>query len=356
MVRNALYYFFFFFFLLQGCENCFWIADGTCVRTGSHLQKVVFASYPETASIFAVVATVRYPSARQGGGGSANSSSVVYVGSATYGCVLGGADDGADDDVVVGMQCDAAWNWIEVMAMTFAVVIGLWLCLLGRHYFALSHVAYGFLSGAALGCLAAEAISSVAFGFKVVVVVAVGIVGECGQDPYRLWYPHTTISFMFTGGVLWLSQWLLLGWPRLSLVLPGLMAGAVPAGAMLFSPAMNTETFTYNGAFWSTAFGTSCSSVHFLRQMSVIFTYDDCFPFSPSAISAGLASLLVLFPRQASVACSVVLGAVLLTLAGDYAITGGALKFYLVVNFVRRAAGVDGGDFAWAVTGFPLQV
>ncbi len=65
---------------------------------------------------------------------------------------------------------------------------------------------------------------------------------------------------------------------------------------------------------------------------------------------------MLLFPRQAAVVTSAVLGSLLLLLAGDYAITGGVFKFYFVVNFVRRAAGVDDGDFARAVTVFPMQV
>ncbi len=110
---------------------------------------------------------------------------------------------------------------------------GLWLCLLGRHFFALSHLAYGALAGFAAGCIVAEAAGVFNFTFKVFVIAACGVVG----------------------GVLWLCQWLLLGWPRLSLVLPGLMMGVIPAGALLFSPAMNTATFIPNGSFWSTAFG-----------------------------------------------------------------------------------------------------
>ncbi len=195
------------------------------------------------------------------------------------------------------------------MAMTLAVMVSLWLLLLGRHFFALTHAAYGFMAGGFAGCVAAEAMAGAGFAasfpFKVFLFVALGSVG----------------------GVLWLSQWLLLGLPRVSLLLPGLLAGSVPAGALLFSPALNTETFSSDAAFWSTAF----------------------------AISAGLALPLVLFPRQASVACSVLLGGALLALALDYAVTGGVLKYYLVVNFVRRAAGADGGDFSWAVTGIPLQ-
>ena len=117
--------------------------------------------------------------------------------------------------------------------MAFAVIVGLWLCLLGRHFFVLSHLAYGFLFGATLGCLAAEVVGSASFAFKLFVVVSLGAVG----------------------GALWLSQWLLLGWPRLSLVLPAMMTGAIPAGALLFSTALNTLTFTDNGAFWSVTFG-----------------------------------------------------------------------------------------------------
>ena len=71
---------------------------------------MVFASYPKTASLYAVVATLN--------AGGVNSSSVVYVGTSTYGCVL--EDDHVHqgtEDVVVGLRCDNDWNWIEVVRL-----------------------------------------------------------------------------------------------------------------------------------------------------------------------------------------------------------------------------------------------
>ncbi len=83
---------------------------------GARLREVVFASYPKTLSIFAVVATVHYPPSTSqllGGKLGGNSSSVVYVSTATYGCVL---DDGSDHEVTVGLKCDGFLNWIEVVS------------------------------------------------------------------------------------------------------------------------------------------------------------------------------------------------------------------------------------------------
>ncbi len=65
-----------------------------------------------------MVATVTHPTLfrEEGGererfGAGVNSSSVVYITTATYGCVLEG-----DDDAVPGMRCGVNWNWIEVVS------------------------------------------------------------------------------------------------------------------------------------------------------------------------------------------------------------------------------------------------
>lgn len=179
---------------------------GRRVTSLGRVDRLVFASYPPTPSLYAVVAR------------HANSSS-LYGLAHSYGC---------QPDPTTGYCPDPARTPSKLVCAT-AIFTGLVMAFAGHKFFLASQFLFGFLAGAFIGFIVLSNLSA------------------------SLSY---TLLFCLTGlagagvGLATAAFWFFCGIPVLSVLLPTMEVGVILASCLLYIPQLNTLSLTSDLHYW----------------------------------------------------------------------------------------------------------
>eukprot|EP00092_Neocalanus_flemingeri_P015805 GFUD01017109.1.p1 GENE.GFUD01017109.1~~GFUD01017109.1.p1 ORF type:complete len:631 (+),score=178.18 GFUD01017109.1:60-1952(+) len=172
---------------------------------GAHVDRLVFASYSPTGSLYAVIAV-------QGNGSS------VYALGHTYGC---------DVDPLTGVCPDTAHTVTKVVC-AINIFTGLLMAFAGHRFFMASQFLFGFYTGSVVGYI----LLSITFSPDFVEIFSLTTL--CGL----------TMAILVSG------LWFFLGIPVLSVLLPTLEVGVMVASCILFLPQMNIPSLTTDLYYW----------------------------------------------------------------------------------------------------------
>jgi len=171
--------------------------------------KVVFASYPPTGSLYAVV--VRYHNNNTIG-------RALYGVSHTYGC---------DMDPHTGLCADFT-HIVTNIICGLAVFVGLLMAFAGHRFFITSQFIFGFYAGSFIGFILLNLGSSWSYYVNFTLTAVCGLVGAA----------------------LATLLWLLLAVPVLSVFLPTLEFGVLAASILMFTPSMNVASLVDDLYYW----------------------------------------------------------------------------------------------------------
>jgi len=170
---------------------------------------VVFASYPPTGSLYAVV--VRYRNGNITG-------RALYGVSHTYGC---------DMDPHTGL-CTDYTHIVTNIICGLAVFVGLLMAFAGHRFFITSQFIFGFYAGSFIGFILLNSASSWSYYINFTLTAVCGLVGAA----------------------LATVLWLLLAVPVLSVFLPTLEIGVLVASILMFTPSMNVASLVDDLYYW----------------------------------------------------------------------------------------------------------
>jgi len=171
--------------------------------------KVVFASYPPTGSLYAVV--VRYHNGNITG-------RALYGVSHTYSC---------DMDPHTGL-CTDYTHIVTNIICGLAVFVGLLMAFAGHRFFITSQFIFGFYAGSFVGFILLNIGSSWSY------YVNFSLTAVCG----------------LVGAALATVLWLLLAVPVISVFLPTLEIGVLVASILMFTPSMNVASLVDDLYYW----------------------------------------------------------------------------------------------------------
>jgi hypothetical protein len=146
-------------------------------------RSIVFAAYPGTASVFAVVAR------QLDGLGAANGSlrSAVYVSSVTYACNLDTTQP--HNCLVMNYTSTKARNWFLLLVVNthtkslqiicaFSVFVGLYVAFFGHRQFKSSQFFFGFVGGCLMGYIALARLSPLSYNWTLIATGGIGAAGS----------------------------------------------------------------------------------------------------------------------------------------------------------------------------------
>ena len=184
---------------------------GTRVASlGRHMDRLVFASYPPTGSLYAVI--VHYQNANATG-------TALYGVGHTYGCTLSPS---------TGLCADDAAHVVTNIVCGLAVFIGLMMAFAGHRLFITSQFLFGFYAGSFVGFILLNISNSWTFLLNCTLTTVCGLVGAA-------------LSTLL---------WLTLGTPVLSTFLPTLEIGVFVASILMFTPPLNVASLTEDLYYW----------------------------------------------------------------------------------------------------------
>lgn len=172
---------------------------------GPHMNRLVFASYHPTGSLYAVIA-------QQGNGTS------MYALGHTYGCYV---------DPLTGM-CPDKTHTVTKVLYSISIFMGLVMAFAGHKFFMTSQFLFGFYVGSVVGYI----LLSITFSLTFTQIFS--LTNLCG----------ILVAFIVLG------LWFFLGIPVLSVLLPTLEVGMIVASCILFLPQLNVPSLTNDLYYW----------------------------------------------------------------------------------------------------------
>lgn len=258
-------------------------------------NRVVFAAYPGTAELFAVVAMTSWTDDN----GTQITAKSMYVTTGTYACHL--LEQGPDDTC----SCQSLWYTITKVICGVSVFIGAFLALFGHRCFLVSQPFVGLYLGSVVGFI----LVSLIYG-----------------PPTDMWHYNLQVGLSFIGGgigaLLLFFLWYTCGLPLLSTFFSTVSLGLLLGAIFVFLPVMNLTSMTGDLVYW----------------------------LSIGAFGLGTPLAILAFTRTASILSLVVIGTYIFMVPIDHYI-GTSLK-YILVNVLRRSYVPD---FNYAVIYPPFQ-